>query len=47
MSTRESWMPRVEAYLAYRRHHGFELTIDATQLRSFARFATNSLPKTI
>ena len=39
MSARGSWMPRVEAYLAYRRHHGFDLTIDATQLRSFARFA--------
>ncbi len=39
MSARVFWMPRVEAYLAYRRHHGFELTIDATQLRSFARFA--------
>jgi len=39
MSARGSWMPRVEAYLAYRRHHGFELSIDATQLRSFARFA--------
>jgi len=38
MSARVSWMPRVEAYLAYRRRHGFELTIDATQLRSFARF---------
>jgi integrase/recombinase XerD len=25
--------------LAYRRYYGFELTIDATQLRSFARFA--------
>jgi integrase/recombinase XerD len=34
-----AWMPRVEAYLAYRRYYGFELTIDATQLRSFARFA--------
>jgi site-specific recombinase XerD len=32
-------MARVEAYLAYRRRHGFELTIDATQLQSFARFA--------
>jgi integrase/recombinase XerD len=39
MSARLSWMARVEAYLAYRRCHGFELTIDATQLQSFARFA--------
>lgn len=39
MNARVSWMPRVETYLAYRRRHGFELTIDATQLRSFARFA--------
>lgn len=39
MSPRLSWMARVEAYLAYRRRHGFELTIDATQLQSFARFA--------
>lgn len=39
MSTPVSWMSRVEAYLVYRRRHGFELTIEATQLRSFARFA--------
>ena len=39
MSARLSWMARVEAYLAYRRRHGFELAIDATQLQSFARFA--------
>lgn len=39
MSPRASWMLRVEAYLAYRRRHGFELSIDATQLRSFALFA--------
>jgi len=39
MSTVNSWMSRVENYLAYRRRHGFELTIDATQLQSFARFA--------
>lgn len=29
----------VETYLAYRRSHGFKLTIDETRLRSFARFA--------
>ena len=39
MIARVSWMVRVEAYLAYRRHHGFELKIEGTQLRSFARFA--------
>lgn len=39
MSARVSWMGRVEAYVAYRRQHGFALTIDAAQLRSFARFA--------
>ncbi len=39
MSASVSWMSRVESYLAYRRRHGFQLTIDATQLRSFARFA--------
>jgi integrase/recombinase XerD len=39
MSARNSWMARVETYLAYRRQHGFKLTIDETQLRSFARFA--------
>ena len=39
MSATASWMSRVETYLAYRRRHGFKLTIDATQLRSFARFA--------
>jgi site-specific recombinase XerD len=32
-------MSRVETYLVYRRRYGFKLTIDATQLRSFARFA--------
>ena len=36
------WMNRVETYLAYRRRHGFKLSIDATQLRSFARFADES-----
>ena len=33
------WMSRVETYLAYRRRHGFKLSMDATQLQSFARFA--------
>jgi integrase len=39
MNAAVSWMTRVETYLAYRRRHGFKLSIDATQLRSFARFA--------
>lgn len=39
MNAAISWMPQVETYLAYRRRHGFKLSIDATQLRSFARFA--------
>jgi len=39
MSAPVSWLFKVESYLAYRRRHGFKLTIDATQLSSFARFA--------
>lgn len=39
MNAPVSWLSRVETYLAYRRHHGFKLTIDATQLESFAHFA--------
>jgi len=39
MSAAVSWISRVEAYLAYRRRHGFALSIDETQLISFARFA--------
>lgn len=39
MNAPGSWMSRVETYLAYRRSHGFKLTIDETRLRSFARFA--------
>lgn len=39
MSSCATWMSRVEAYLAYRRRHGYKLTIDGTQLQSFARFA--------
>lgn len=39
MSALNSWMSRVETYLTYRRCHGFKLTADETQLRSFARFA--------
>lgn len=33
------WIAQVETYLAYRRSHGFQLSIDATQLKSFARYA--------
>ncbi|MDO9227456.1 MAG: tyrosine-type recombinase/integrase [Pseudomonadota bacterium] len=39
MNAPASWMTRVETYLAYRRRHGFMLSIDGAQLRSFARFA--------
>lgn len=39
MSANGCWLSRVETYLAYRRRHGFKLSIDATQLQSFARFA--------
>jgi len=38
MNTATDWMSKVEAYLTYRRSHGFQLSVDATQLRSFARF---------
>lgn len=39
MNAPVSWATRIETYLAYRRRHGFKLSIDATQLQSFARFA--------
>lgn len=39
MSAAVSWISRVEAYLASRRRQGFALSIDETQLTSFARFA--------
>lgn len=39
MNAPTSWMSRVETYLIYRRRQGFDLRFDATQLRSFARFA--------
>ena len=39
MNAPVSWTSRVETYLAYRRRHGFKLSVDATQLGSFARFA--------
>ena len=39
MTAPVSWLSRVESYLAYRRRHGFDLSIAGTQLKSFARFA--------
>jgi integrase/recombinase XerD len=39
MSATPTWAARVEAYLAYRRSFGFELSIKGGQLGSFARFA--------
>ncbi|MBM0131453.1 integrase, partial [Prevotella copri] len=39
MSATPTWAARVEAYLAYRRSFGFELSIEGGQLGSFARFA--------
>ena len=39
MSATPTWAARVEAYLAYRRSLGFELSIEGGQLGSFARFA--------
>lgn len=39
MSAATIWAARVEAYLAYRRSYGFELTSEGGQLNSFARFA--------
>lgn len=44
MNAATPWASRVEAYLAYRRHHGFALTIAQGQLRSFARFADHAGP---
>lgn len=39
MNAHINWMSRVDAYLDYRRSHGYKLTIDGSQLQSFARFA--------
>jgi len=39
MSATTTWAARVEAYLAYRRSFGFELSIEGGQLGSLARFA--------
>ena len=38
------WMARVDEYLAYRRGLGFELKVDETVLRSFAKFAQKTGP---
>jgi integrase/recombinase XerD len=39
MNTLTSWQSRVEMYLVHRRNLGFDLALDATRLRHFARFA--------
>ncbi len=39
MSATPTWAARVEAYLAYRRSFGFDLSVEGGQLGSFARFA--------
>ena len=39
MSRPNTWQERVDAYVAERRRAGFQLSIDALQLASFARFA--------
>ncbi len=39
MSAATTWAAQVEAYLAYRRSFGFDLSIEGGQLASFARFA--------
>lgn len=44
MNALTPWAARVDAYLAYRHHHGFALTIAQTQLRSFAHFADHAGP---
>lgn len=42
MNAKNLWVTRVDEYLAFRRLQGFELRIDARQLRSFAEFADKS-----
>ena len=42
MNTPIDWSCRVEAYLKYRRHLGFDLQFDETRLKSFARFAQDN-----
>lgn len=39
MNTVKTWATRVAAYLAYRRSFGYQLTIEGSQLESFAGFA--------
>jgi integrase len=45
MSTRITWQGKVDAYVAERRRAGFKLSIAATQLASFARFAQLNAPR--
>jgi len=44
MSATMTWAARVEAYLAYRRSFGFDLSVEGGQLGSFARFADRKRP---
>lgn len=44
MSPLNQWMSKVEAYLTYRRAHGYELKIEEIRLKSFARFADTLVP---
>jgi len=45
MKTRTTWQEKVDAYVAERRRAGFKLSIAATQLASFARFAQLNAPR--
>lgn len=42
MNVTVPWLSRIEGYIAYRRSHGFELTIEAGRLQQFAHFAEQS-----
>lgn len=44
MSPLNHWMSKVEAYLTYRRAHGYELKIEEILLKSFARLAETLAP---
>ena len=45
MNARTTWQEKVDAYVAERRRAGFKLSIAATQLASFARFAQLNAPR--
>jgi integrase len=45
MSARTTWQAKVDAYVAERRRAGFKLSIAATQLAGFARFAQSNAPR--